>query len=92
MYTFNESTRTIINPVPVSGVDTTSVEVDDLVAGFEYVFNTTAENSNGSSSILCGPIHHIVGKSEISNGRDLHMWSKTSTFTLIRSSYHAYVW
>ena len=61
-YTFNESMGTITNPIPISGVDTTSVEVVDLVAGFEYLFNTTAENSNGSSSILCGPIHHVVGE------------------------------
>ena len=77
VYIFNESMRTIINPVSVSSVDTTSVEVADLVAGFKYLFNATAENSNGSSSILCGPIHHVVGESLISDGRYLCLDNST---------------
>ena len=95
VYIFNESMGTITNPVSISGVDTTSVEVADLVAGFEYLFNTTAENSNGASSILCGPIHHIVGKSKlvvVDSDLHMHMWSKTISFMLIRSPFHAYVW
>ena len=62
-YIFNEETTT--NPVSVSDIDTgtTSIEVPNLVAGFEYTFNITAVNSNGPSNILCGPVLHRVGES-----------------------------
>ena len=43
-------------PIPLINVDTTVVTIPDLKAGFEYTFNVTAENSEGSSSILCGPV------------------------------------
>ena len=63
MYTFTNGIQSITNPVSVSGVDTTSVEVADLIVGTEYTFNVTAENSNGSSYILCGPTLHVIGES-----------------------------
>ena len=58
---FTEDSTIAINPIQVESIDTTSVEVPDLVAGFEYTFNITTEN-NGSSSILCGPTLHRVGE------------------------------
>ena len=56
---------TDINLVSFDDIDTStmSIEVPNLVAGFEYTFNITAVNSNGSSNILCGPVLHRVGKS-----------------------------
>ena len=41
-------------PIPSISVDTTSVTIPDLKAGFEYIFNVTAVNSEGSSSTVCG--------------------------------------
>ena len=49
----------------ISNVDTTSVMIPNLVAGAEYMFIITAENSIGSSSITCGPTSHIIGKMKI---------------------------
>ena len=51
------------NPVTISNIGATSVVVPNLEAGFEYVFDITAENSEGSMSILCGPILHLIGES-----------------------------
>ena len=53
-YTSDNSLSPI--PIPLISVDTTSVTIPDLKAGFEYTFNVTAENSEGSSSTVCGPI------------------------------------
>ena len=50
-------------PIPLISVDTTSVTIPDLKAGFEYTFNVTAENSEGSSSTVCGPITPKSGDS-----------------------------
>ena len=61
----------VSNAVSVSSVDTTSVEVAGLFAGFEYTFNITAENSNGSSSILCGPTLHVIGESVVYRSKHL---------------------
>ena len=51
------------NPVTISNISATSVVVPNLEAGFEYVFDITAENSEGSMSISCGPILHLIGES-----------------------------
>ena len=40
-----------------------SVEVPNLEAGFEYVFNVTARNNFGSSTVFCGPTLHVNGES-----------------------------
>ena len=53
------------NAVSISSVDTTSIMVPNLVAGAEYIFNITAENNVGSSTIMCGPILHVIGKTKI---------------------------
>ena len=63
-YASNEDSESVtINHVPISGIDTTSIEVSNLVTGFEYTFNITADNHIGSTSILCGPTLHRVGES-----------------------------
>ena len=50
-------------PIPLISVDTTLVTLPDIMkAGFEYIFNVTAENSEGSSSTLCGPVTHLSGE------------------------------
>ena len=41
-------------PIPFISVDTTLVTIPDLKAGFDYTFNVTAVNSEGSSSTECG--------------------------------------
>ena len=63
-YTY-ESNTTKRSPIsiPISSVDTTSVNVDSLEAGFEYSFNITASNTYGSFSIVCGPTLYVLGKS-----------------------------
>ena len=59
-------TNSNLSPIPIPfndiSVDTTLVTVPDLKAGFQYTFNVTAENSEGSSSTLCGPIALVSGK------------------------------
>ena len=54
-----------LNTVSISNVDTTSIVFQNFVTGVEYVFNITAENSYGSSSITCGPTPHIIGKMNV---------------------------
>ena len=51
-----------LNAVSIISVDTTSIVFPNLVTGTEYIFNVTAENSYGSSSITCGSTPHIIGK------------------------------
>ena len=63
-YTFEDSS--IISSaisIPISDLDTTVVTDSNLEFGFAYTFNVTAQNSNGSSSILCGPTLHTADKS-----------------------------
>ena len=62
VYSYVDGTSTVIEPVTISGLDTLSIDVSGLVTGFEYTFDITAENSNGSSTILCRPTPHIVGE------------------------------
>ena len=59
---YSESVSNSI-PIPLISVDTTLVTIPDLKAGFQYTFNVTAENSEGSSSTLCGPITPKSGDS-----------------------------
>ena len=61
LYMFEEgSTISDSNLVPVGGTNTTSVTLVELQPGYRYTFNITAENSNGTSNILCGVIVHIM--------------------------------
>ena len=61
-YTFMEGSTINHVPANVSDIHTSSVSIHHLVTGFKYTFNITARNSNGASSILCGPILHDVGE------------------------------
>lgn len=47
--------------VEITNAEVMVVTVLDLVAGRLYTFTITAENSNGSTSIDCGPVHHDIG-------------------------------
>ena len=62
LFSYVDGITAVTEPVAISGLDITSVNVSGLVTGFEYTFNITAENSNGSSTILCRPTPHIVGE------------------------------
>ena len=44
--------------IPVSGLDTRVATVSTAESALEYTFNVTAQNSIGSSSILCGSTLH----------------------------------
>ena len=48
--------------VEIANAEVTTATVMDLVAGRLYTFTITAENSNGSTSIDCGPVRHNVGE------------------------------
>ena len=61
-YSYIDHLSKFIRPVPVQNVNVTSVEVRGLVAGFMYTFTVTAENSNGSSTVMCGSVLHAIGK------------------------------
>ena len=54
-----------LNAVSNISVDTTLIMLPNLVTGAEYMFNVTAENSYGSSSITCGPTPHIIGEMKV---------------------------
>ena len=48
--------------VEVANSDVMAAVVSNLVAGRLYTFTITAVNSNGSTSIDCGPVRHDVGR------------------------------
>ena len=62
VYTFSEGSTVNIIPVNVLNIHTTSITVHGLTTGFKYTFNITARNNYGTSSILCGPVLHVIGK------------------------------
>ena len=49
-------------PVDIADTEVMTLMVPNLVAGRLYTFTITIENSNGSTSIDCGPVHHNSGK------------------------------
>ena len=48
--------------VEIANTEVMTATVMNLVAGRLYTFTIAAENSNGFSSIDCGPIRHNVGE------------------------------
>ena len=61
MYSYEEGASTVSRSVGVN-LNDLSVTVSGLVAGEEYTFTVTADNSNGSSSTVCELVDHIIGK------------------------------
>ena len=49
-------------PVDIANTEIMTLMVPNLVAGRLYTFTISIENSNGSTSIDCGPAHHNSGK------------------------------
>ena len=62
-----DDTSAVMEKIAISGLDTTSVNVSGLVAGFVYTFSVTAENSIGSSTVSCRPTPHIVGENSVNS-------------------------
>ena len=61
-YSYTNGSSLFIEPVPINETNTTVVEVSNLMAGLSYTFIIKAENSNGSSTISCRSILHMVGE------------------------------
>ena len=61
MYQFKEG-LSIIGPISAKIVNAMTAMVSNLVAGNFYTFTITAENSNRSTNIDCGPVHHDLGE------------------------------
>jgi hypothetical protein len=61
-YTFTEGSTENYIPVDVPNIHSTFVTVHGLPTGFKYTFNIITRNDYGTSSILCGPILHAIGK------------------------------
>ena len=63
LYSVNDSSSNVNNlEITLAETDATSVNVSDLKPGFEYVFNITANNNHGYTSILCGPVLYVTGE------------------------------
>lgn len=61
MYSYEEGLSTVSRSVGVN-LNDLNVTVSGLVAGKEYTFTVTAENSNGlSSTVTCAPVDHVIG-------------------------------
>ena len=74
VYRFEEGAS--ISPptdVDIDNVEVTTTMVSNLIAGRFYTFTVTAENSIGSTSIDCDPIHHRVGEYIIANCLVIHI-------------------
>ena len=61
-YSYVDGTLTVVEPVTINSPNTTTIKQRGLVAGFVYKFSITAENSNGSSTMLCKPVPHTIGE------------------------------
>ena len=61
----SDGPESTIGAISISDTKAESVEVPNLVTGFDYSFNVTAVNSIGQSNILCGPIVHRVGEPSV---------------------------
>ena len=72
-YSYVDGTSTEVRPVTVDSLNTTTIKQRGLVAGFEYTFNITAENSNGSSTISCRPVPYRIGECNIPLTTKMHL-------------------
>ena len=61
-YSYVDGTSTVVEPVTVDSLNTTTIKQHGLVTGFEYTFRITAANGNGSSTATCRPILHTIGE------------------------------
>ena len=61
-YSFTDGSLKTAETIAIPSLDAMSVNVSNLVAGIMYTFSITAENSNGSSTVSCKPILHLIGK------------------------------
>ena len=66
VYSYEEGASTVSQSVNGVSLNDLSVTVSGLVAGEEYTFTVTAENSNGSSSTVYQPVNHIIGEPSLS--------------------------
>ena len=62
LYSVNDSSSNLEMTLTEADATVTSVNVSDLKSGFEYVFNITAKNNHGYTSILCGPVLYVTGE------------------------------
>ena len=63
LYSVKDGSNNVNNlEITLTETDATVVKVQDLKPGFEYVFNITANNNHGYSSILCGPVLYVTGE------------------------------
>ena len=63
----SDGPESTIGAISISDTKAESVEVPNLVTGFDYSFNVTAVNSIGQSNtgILCGSVVHRVGETSV---------------------------
>ena len=61
----SDGPESTIGAISISDIKAESVEVPNLVTGFDYSFNVTAVNSIGRSNILCGSVVHRVGEPSV---------------------------
>ena len=63
LYSVNDSSSNVNSlEITLTETDATSVNVRHLKLGFEHVFNITAKNNHGYTSILCGPVLYVTGE------------------------------
>ena len=62
VYSYTDGTLTGTGTVTVASLDTFTVNVNGLVSRFVYTFSITAENSNGSATVVCRPTFHRIGE------------------------------
>ena len=90
VFSYVDGTSAVMEPVAISSLDTTSVNVSGLVTGFEYTFNITAENSNGSSTISCRPTPHIVGENFVNSIGNVSL-NLHNNYNFHNSHWHAHM-
>ena len=69
--------------IMLTETNATAVKIPDLKLGFEYVFNISARNNHGSTSILCGPILYVEGKYTNSSHNQYKFYSYKALYFII---------